>query len=92
MNNSIDKYLTGGRAIYKTIMKPNTVTLGGKTAYLFQGAISPTYHDFQLVFANGFTYTFDNSAKAISAADSSINTENITKVYNNLLQTVTFQK
>ncbi len=87
---SIDKYLTGGRASLKSILKPGTVTLGGKTAYVLQGTTAPTYHDDELVFLNGYVYSFGNEAKVVTTTQTDI--DSITKIYTELLTTVTFTK
>lgn len=88
---SIDTYLTGGRSALKAILKSGTVTLGGKTAYVLQGTTPPTYHNTELVFLNGYVYSFSNNAK-VAAADSQSAIDSITQIYTNLLSTVTFTK
>ena len=84
---NINTYLSGGRAPLKSILKPGTIKIGGKTAYVLQGTTAPVYHDDRLVFYNGYVVSFGSNGTVLANQDTN---GSINKIFSQILGTVSF--
>lgn len=81
----INKYLSN--AAMKAILKPETVKIGGQTAYVVQGSTPPTYHDTRIIFYNNNVISFSSNGTFLKDQDT---TSSINTTFNKLLGTVKF--
>lgn len=86
---SIDSYLSGGRELLKSILRKETVVIGGKTAYVIKGTTEPVSHDMRIVFNDGKVISFSSNATELSGQDAG---GDIGTTFSQILSTVQFTK
>ncbi len=89
-NGSITKFEATLNSAIRALRQQQTITIDGKTVYIYSGITPPTAHDFRVIFAGGNVYTITSNNPLIGAEQGNTEGELAREDFYQILSTFKF--